>query len=342
MALTAGCVELTIMVCECGSATCSQEARGLRRTTLRAERIVRPRTNGTRRFAGSRGWLIAMLAMCWIPGRGFCQESPYMVTYNHHLEEPGNLEIEYFSTFGTQHRANPFHAFWLEFEYGVKAWWTTEVYLDGQTTFHDSTVFTGFRWENRIQPLKTEHFINPVFYVEFENLNEADKILKEIEGHDVAEDQAPPNSVLKADHKKELELKLILSRDFRGWNFAINPLAVKNLSPNNPWEFGYAAGISRPLALRASVRQCTFCRENFIAGVELYGGLGDTVSPGLHETSHYLAPCLAWNLPSGWTLRVSSGFGLNDNSHGLLLRWGVSREITGFGEMFRSLFKGRL
>ena len=32
-----------------------------------------------------------------------------------------------------------------EFEYGVKAWWTTELYLDGQTTFHDSTVFTGFR-----------------------------------------------------------------------------------------------------------------------------------------------------------------------------------------------------
>src|SRR5690348_6791748 len=28
------------------------------------------------------------------------QESPYMVTYDHYLEEPGNLEVEYFSTFG--------------------------------------------------------------------------------------------------------------------------------------------------------------------------------------------------------------------------------------------------
>src|ERR1700730_15941539 len=77
------------------------------------------------------------------------QESPYIVAYDHYLEEPGNLDVEYFSTFGTQHDAGDFHAFWREFEYGVKAWWTTEVYVDAQTTFHDSTLFTGFRWENR-------------------------------------------------------------------------------------------------------------------------------------------------------------------------------------------------
>ena len=60
------------------------------------------------------------------------QESPYIVTYDHHLEEPGNLEVEYFSTFGSQRAGNDFHSYWIEFEYGVKAWWTTELYLDGQ------------------------------------------------------------------------------------------------------------------------------------------------------------------------------------------------------------------
>ena len=68
------------------------------------------------------------------------QESPYIVTYDHYLEEPGSLEVEYFSTFGTQRAGNDFHAFWAEFEYGAAAWWTTEVYLDGQTTFNDSTL----------------------------------------------------------------------------------------------------------------------------------------------------------------------------------------------------------
>lgn len=288
------------------------------------------------------GVFLLLLASLLFGGRpGFAQESPYIVTYDHYLEEPGNLEVEYFSTFGTQRAGNDFHAFWLEFEYGAKAWWTTEFYLDGQSTFNDSTVFTGFRWENRLRPLQREHFINPVIYVEYEQISEADKIIKEVEGHDVESDHADPNWTLRGQHNHELEFKLLLSKTFKGWNIAVNPLATKNLSPNNPWEFGYAIGASRPLALAASPNPCRFCRENFIAGIEMYGGLGDTQSFGLHDTSHYLAPAVAWNLPSGWTLRLSPGFGLNDKSHRLLLRWGVSREFSGFGEMVSRLFGGR-
>lgn len=282
--------------------------------------------------------MLALLLL--LSGRlAFAQESPYIVTYDHYLEEPGNLDVEYFSTFGTQRAGNNFHAYWMEFEYGATAWWTTEFYLDGQTTFNDSTLFTGFRWENRFRPLQREHFINPVLYIEYEQISEADKIFKEVEGHDVEADQAEPNSALRDEHNHELELKLLLSKTVKGWNIAVNPLATKNLS-NDPWEFGYAVGASRPLALAASPDKCTLCRENFIAGVEMYGGLGDTQSFGLHETSHYLAPVVAWNLPSGWTLRLSPGFGLNDNSHRLLLRWGVSREFAGFGEMVSHLFGG--
>jgi len=265
------------------------------------------------------------------------QESPYIVTYDHYLEEPGNLEVEYFSTFGTQRGSNNFHSYWTEFEYGVTAWWTTEVYLDAQTTFHDSTVFTGGRWENRFRPLKHEHFINPVLYVEYERVSDADKILKEIEGHDIESDFLDPNAALRKAHN-ELEFKLILSSTFKGWNISENTLFVKNLS-NEPWEFGYAIAASRPLALKGSAKRCNFCRQNFIAGAEMYGGLGDRYHPGLHDTSHYLAPVLAWNLPSGWTLRISPGFGLNDHSHRFLMRWGVSREISGFGSMVASLFR---
>jgi len=162
-----------------------------------------------------------------------------------------------------------------------------------------------------------------------------------VEGHDVESDHADPNGVLREEHDHELEFKLLLSKTFQGWNIAVNPLATKNLSPNNPWEFGYAIGASRPLALKASPKPCSLCRENFIAGVEMYGGLGDAARFGLHDTSHYLAPVVAWNLPSGWTLRLSPGFGLNETSHRLLLRWGVSREFSGFGEMVSHLFGGR-
>jgi hypothetical protein len=290
-------------------------------------------------FCGLASCMMLLPFLCATPARA--QESPYIVTYDHYLEEPGNLEVEYFSTLGTQRKGNDFHSYWVEFEYGAKAWWTTEFYLDGQTTFGDSTRFTGFRWENRFRPFQLEHFINPVIYVEYEQISEADKIIKEVEGHDVESDHADANSVLGAEHDHELEFKLLLSKSFEGWNVAINPLATKNLSPNNPWEFGYALGASRPLALKATPNSCNLCRENFIAGVELYGGLGDTGSFGLHDTSHYLAPVAAWNLPSGWTLRLSPGFGLNGNSHRLLLRWGLSRELSGFGEAIRNLLGGR-
>ena len=274
------------------------------------------------------------------PPPALAQENPYIVAYDHYLEEPGNLEIEYFSTLGTQRGGNNFHAFWVEFEYGATAWWTTELYLEGQTTFNDSTIFTGFRWENRFRPLKREHFINPVLYAEYENKSGADKILKEVEGHDVESDFLVPNAEARKEHLHEIELKLILSSTFKGWNFTQNTLAAKNLS-NSPWEFGYALGASRPLALKASAKRCTLCPQNFIGGAELYGGLGDRHSFGLHDTSHYLAPGVAWNLPCGWTLRLSPSFGLNDNSHQFLMRWGVSREISGFGTMVSRLFGGR-
>jgi len=286
------------------------------------------------------GSFFASFFSIFSPAPAVAQENPYIVAYDHYLEEPGNLEIEYFSTFGTQRGGNDFHAFWAEFEYGATAWWTTEFYLDGQSTFNDSTVFTGFRMENRFRLLKHEHFINPVLYVEYEHTSGADKILKEIEGHDVESDYAEANAVLRKEHDQEMEFKLLLSGTHKGWNFTENTIATKNLS-NVPWEFGYALGASRPLALKATAKRCSFCRQNFIVGAEMYGGLGDRYSFGLHDTSHYLAPVAAWNLPSDWTLRLSAGFGLNDQSHRFLLRWGLSREITGFGSMVSRLFGGR-
>ena len=282
----------------------------------------------------------AMLcALFVIPARA--QESPYFVTYDHYLEEPGNLEVEYFSTFGTQRAGNDFHSFWTEFEYGAKAWWTTEFYLDGQSTFTDSTIFTGFRWENRFRLLPREHFVNPVLYIEYEQLNEADKILKEVEGHDIEVDYTTPNALSRLEHDHEIEFKLILSGTHGGWNIAFNPLATKNLTGGDPWEFGYALGASRSLASKASAEQCSFCRENFIAGIEMYGGLGDRYHFGLPDTSHYVAPVIAWNLPSDWTFRLSAGFGLNENSHRFLLRWGISREFSGFGSRIGRVFRGR-
>jgi hypothetical protein len=273
-------------------------------------------------------------------GGAYAQDRSYFITYNHQMEEPGSLEISVNPVLGTQRGGHSFLASWTEFEYGVKGWWTTEVYLDAQSTRRESTVFTGVRWENRFRLLWREHWINPVLYVEFENINGADKTMLEVVGHDGAADHLVPNNLSRRERKREIETKLILSSNLKGWNISENFIAEKNLA-NEPWEFGYAIGFSRPLALAARPDHCTLCAENFVAGVEFYGGLGDRHSFGLKDTSHYIAPLLAWNLPSGTTLRISPTFGLNGNSHRLLLRFGVSHEISGFGRRVAQLFRGK-
>jgi hypothetical protein len=249
----------------------------------------------------------------------------YFVTYTHQMEEPGNLEIGLKSASGWARAGNGFVGSSLEFEYGIKAWWTSELYLDGQVTAGENATFSGFRWENRFRPLLTEHWINPVLYAEFEDINGSNRSLLEIVGHDGVDEFA--TRAERAEKERELELKLILSSNARGWNFAENFTAEKNFAAGEPWEFGYAVGVSRALSQKASPRPCTFCRENFALGAEMYGGLGDTDGFGLANTAHYLAPTVTWRVPAGPTFRLSPGFGLNGHSNGFLLRVGVTYEF---------------
>jgi hypothetical protein len=263
------------------------------------------------------------------------QELPYFVTYSHHMEEPGSLEIESKAATGRPDGGNRFVGNAVEFEYGTRAWWTTEFYTELQSTAHENTFFTGFRIENRIRPLLEEHKINPVIYVEFEDINGANKSLLEVVGHDGKEDVAAGNRESRGEKQREAELKLILSSNAKGWNFSENIIAEKNLA-HEPWEFGYALAASRPLRLKGGTSSSAFALQNFIAGVELYGGLGDKDSFGTSRTSHYFGPTMNWNIPDGPTLSFSPNFGLNDFSVERIYRVGVSYEIGQLSRFFRA------
>ena len=275
------------------------------------------------------GILLLIMPACW------AGEGPFFITDTHQMEEPGNLEFATKNVTGKPGSGNRFVGASMEFEYGVKAWWTSEFYLDGQSTSHEGSVFTGYRWENRFRLLPREHWINPVLYVEFENINGADKALLEIVGHDGKDDIATPIAEARIEKKRELEAKLILSSYYKGWTIAENFIAEKNIR-HAPYEFGYAAGISRPLALAVRPEVCNVCPENFQVGVEMYGGLGTHEDFGPRGTSHYVAPTIAWSLSNGTTFRVSPGFGVTENSAAFLLRFGVSYEVAQFARLFRN------
>jgi hypothetical protein len=262
------------------------------------------------------------------------QEKPYFVTYSHDLEEPGNLEIETKTALGQPDQSHRFGATASEFEYGVRAWWTSELYLDGQATAQDSTIFTGFRIENRLRPLMREHAVNPVLYIEYENTSGADKTVLEVVGHDGQSDLAETNADARREHQHEAELKLILSSNLKAWNISENFISEKDLN-HAPWEFGYALGAARPLRTLGSGKPCNFCLEKFMAGAEMYGGLGNTWSLTTGNTSHYVAPVVGWQLPAG-RLSFSTGFGLTSSSLDRVYRIGWASEIPQFGSLFRS------
>ncbi|MDE3148728.1 MAG: hypothetical protein KGL37_04595 [Acidobacteriota bacterium] len=277
-----------------------------------------------------------MLAIASQTAPAPAQEPPYFVTYSQALEEPGNLEAALKGLTASPKDANAFFSPTLELEYGATAWWTTEVYLQWQATQNDSAVFTGFRWENRTRMLPTEHWINPVLYVEYEDINGADKSILEVVGHDSEADLQGTNAVARREIERELEGKLILSSSAGGWDFSENFIAEKNLA-NGPWEFGYAVGASRPLTLVGGGRSCAFCRQNWSAGAEMYGGLATVHDFGLENTSHYAGPTTNLRLPHGPSIGFSPQFGLNDQSVGVLWRFEVSYEI----QQLRDLLRGK-
>jgi hypothetical protein len=267
------------------------------------------------------------------------QESPYFVTYDHHLEEPGNLEIETYTTSGIPRNGqNAYVAPYMEIEYGVTGRWTAELYLEGQGTVGDSAVFTGWRIENRFRPLKREHLINPVLYLEYESTSEATRIQKEIVGG--GPDVTSSNSALQPIRNHELEAKLILSGSVHDWNMAGNFITERNLSRGEGFEFGYAFGVARPMATLASGNRCRLCRENFLAGIEFYGGLGSTQDGFSVDTAHYAAPVVSFQVSENGALRFSPAIALSHEGSPVLFRFGYSYEIRGFGGKLAQLLGG--
>jgi hypothetical protein len=285
--------------------------------------------------SGSHAFVLAVALLLAVPAAR-AGERAYFVTYDQGMEEPGNLEVEAEGLTASPDGGNAFLSGVTELEYGVKGWWTTEFYLDGQTTQNESTIFTGFRWENRFRLLMHDHRVNPVLYVEYENLSAADKSYLEIVGFDSRYDALVPNRVAHGATQHELETRLILSSNPNGWNISENFIAEKNLS-GDPWEFGYAVGVSRPLSLLASANECVFCRENFQAGVEFYGGLGTASQFTLHGTSQYVAPTLTWQVRNT-VIKISPTFGLTGDSFPVMLRFGVSYEFEGFRRKVAQMF----
>jgi hypothetical protein len=279
----------------------------------------------------------SLLLICAVPS-GHADDGPFLALYQPGMEEPGNLEIETKSVSAKPSGGNRFLGIATQFEYNVNAWWTTELTIGGQTMHHEGTRITGYEWENRFRLLRSDHWINPVLDLELENVAGNDEgLLDEVVGHDGSKEPIAP---LTNGHY-EFEPELILDSHFKGWTIAERLTVEKNIW-HGPFGFGYAAGISRSLALGSKPDRCDFCTRNLQLGIEMDGGLGTNDDLGLRSTSQYIAPVVAWTLANDLTLRVSPGFGVTKASVPLRLQLSLSYEIDGFSHKVMNLFHSQL
>lgn len=82
-----------------------------------------------------------VLLLIIFPGMSRAGEGPFFITYTHQMEEPDNLDMSSKGVTGAPSGGSWFFAAAAELEYGIKGWWTTELYLDGQGTEGESTIF---------------------------------------------------------------------------------------------------------------------------------------------------------------------------------------------------------
>ena len=273
----------------------------------------------------SRMIFFGALTILFPTGAAFAQERPYFVTYDDQVEKRGELEVELLmTTANVRDEGTRYVAPWTEIEYGVTSWWTTELYLEGTNFVGDGSAFTGWRSENRFRPFKGDHALNPVLYVEYESVNEASRIQKEIVGRGPLPFE--PIRDLAEDHANELEGRLILSSWIGRWNVSENFIVEKNLSESEGVEFGYSVGVSRPLA-GSGTDGCRVCAGALVAGVEAYGGLG-TTGDATGATRQFIAPVLAWHVTSGSSFKFSTAFGLTNTSDRFMLRLGYVVEVN--------------
>src|SRR5262245_15867940 len=102
------------------------------------QRASQPPVPGSTRIRVATCVLGALLAGGLRDARA--QERPYFVTYDDRLEKPGDLELSVLSTIGRPRNGDAgYVAPWLELEYGITSWWTTELYLEGVTVHHDAS-----------------------------------------------------------------------------------------------------------------------------------------------------------------------------------------------------------
>ncbi len=211
----------------------------------------------------------------------------YGVTYEAVTAPQGELDVETWSTFSPQGEVDGGPSSrgmreMVEIEYGITDHWDVAVYnmLDVITSGETKSGYAGLKLETRYRPSdRGEWPIDPVFYVEFQEL-------------------------FRGDARQKYEAKLILAKDFGDVNIAANVALEEERTTDPAWntEIEYAFGTSYAFS------------PAWIVGAEIFGKAEK--DEGNLSSRNWVGPALSWagggrgSLRGSWvTLAGGAGLG---------------------------------
>ena len=273
--------------------------------------------------------ILALIVGCLFVRHASAGNEANFVLYDHHTDEKGETEVNVFGDFSNAVGDEPrYSAQLFEIERALTDRWEAALYLEGDKIKDEDYQFGGLRLESRYRLFDYGVFLNPVLYVEYENLNPEHKYLLDVTGR-----TDTPEGPEKWEH--EIESKLIVGHDITNkFDVAFNWINETNLDTGR-WEFGYALGFNYALVGEANQeaeeheahgharKGSGWEIKEVKLGGELYGGLGDstlglTLDPNV--TQQYAGLNLKTEWANGLHLMVGGAAGLTKESERGLLR----------------------
>ena len=277
-------------------------------------------------------FVLGVIAAAALSGQTWAGNEANFVLYDHHTDAKGETEINVFSDFSSAETGDPrYSAQLLEIERAITDRWETALYLEGDKIDGEDYQFGGWRLESRYRLFDYGAFLNPVLYVEYENLNPDHRYLLDVVGR-----TDTPEGPETTEH--EIESKLIVGHDISSkLDVAFNWINETNLDTGR-WEFGYALGFNYALygegnqiaeegnereQAEHSEASSQWTVKEIKLGGELYGGLGDstlglTLDPDV--TQQYAGLNVKTEFNNGLHVMVGGAAGLTHESERGLLR----------------------
>jgi hypothetical protein len=226
----------------------------------------------------------------------------YGVTYEAVTAPRGEIDVETWSTFAPEGEVDGGPASrgvreMIELEYGITDKWDAAIYnmIDMITAGETESGYAGFKVETRYRPTgRGEWLIDPVFYLEFQQL-------------------------FRGDARQKYEAKLILAKDIGNVNIAANVAFEEERTTDPSWntEIEYAVGSSYTLS------------PAWIIGAELFGKAEKDEMGGIANRS-WAGPTISWAAGGSGALRgvwvtLAGGAGLGGEADPY-----YARAIVGF------------